>query len=362
MKMQMSLAIMNRRFRKYYFIVLLLWILVSCADNNVQQEIGCRKANVTLLVSPYGLGDNGYNDCIADAVFAFSEQHGTEVHLLLPDNEKEAARLYAQYLADNENKDSSIIILGASSYEHIAKQTSLTLKGKGSRVLLVDGNSDELPDGVFSFIIDRYGVSYLVGAMSADFNALVFAAAPGYTTLESAIKGFVDGHTTYRDAGRASEVVYLADGEEGFAMPDSAYRVIARRMQHSWIYDEMIFPLLGGSGSGVLRCVNDDEFAMALVVGMDVDQTGRCSRVPFSVVIHVGDVICQYLEEWLEGEEWAHRHVLGLAEEAVNIIFTPNFFDGLDIWDERYENPEIFKIRYETYYEEALKKESNERY
>lgn len=358
----MSLAIMNRRFRKYYFIVLLLWILVSCADNNVQQEIGCRKANVTLLVSPYGLGDNGYNDCIADAVFAFSEQHGTEVHLLLPDNEKEAARLYAQYLADNENKDSSIIILGASSYEHIAKQTPLTLKGKGSRVLLVDGNSDELPDGVFSFIIDRYGVSYLVGAMSADFNALIFAAAPGYTTLESAIKGFVDGHTTYRDAGRASEVVYLADGEEGFAMPDSAYRVIARRMQYSWIYDEMIFPLLGGSGSGVLRCVNDDEFAMALVVGMDVDQTGRCSRVPFSVVIHVGDVICQYLEEWLEGEEWAHRHVWGLAEEAVNIIFTPNFFDGLDIWDERYENPEIFKIRYETYYEEALKKESNERY
>ena len=358
----MSLAIMNRRFRKYYFIVLLLWILVSCADNNVQQEIGCRKANVTLLVSPYGLGDNGYNDCIADAVFAFSEQHGTEVHLLLPDNEKEAARLYAQYLADNENKDSSIIILGASSYEHIAKQTSLTLKGKGSRVLLVDGNSDELPDGVFSFIIDRYGVSYLAGAMSADFNALIFAAAPGYTTLESAIKGFVDGHTTYRDAGRASEVVYLADGEEGFAMPDSAYRVIARRMQHSWKYDEMIFPLLGGSGSGVLRCVNDDEFAMALVVGMDVDQTGRCSRVPFSVVIHVGDVICQYLEEWLKGEEWAHRHVLGLAEEAVNIIFTPNFFDGLDIWDERYENPEIFKIRYETYYDEALKKESNERY
>ena len=101
---------------------------------------------------------------------------------------------------------------------------------------------------------------------------------------------------------------------------------------------------------------------MALVVGIDVDQTGRCSRVPFSVVIHVGDVICQYLEEWLEGEEWAHRDVLGLAEEAVNIIFTPNFFDGLDIWDERYENPEIFKIRYETYYEEALKKESNERY
>ena len=336
--------------------------LASCCNDAPVQVKELRNASVTLLVAPYGLGDNGYNDCTADGVFAFAERHGTAVHLLLPDTAEEAARLYAQYLADNENKDSSIIILGASSYEHIAKQTPMTLKGKGSRVLLVDGNSDELPDGVFSFIIDRYGVSYLAGAMSADFDALIFAAAPEYTTLESAIKGFVDGHTTYREVGRVSEVIYLADGEEGFAMPDSAYRVIARRMHQSWIYDEMIFPLLGGSGSGVLRCINDEEFSMALVVGMDVNQTGRCSRVPFSIVIRVGDVICQYLKEWLEGEEWPHRHVLGLAEEAANIIITPNFVDGLDIWDERYENPEIFKIRYETYYEEALKKESDERY
>ena len=64
-------------------------------------------------------------------------------------------------------------------------------------------------------------------------------------------------------------------------MPDSAYRYIARRANSSFLYNEMIFPLLGGSQAGILRYLNDDEFSAALMAGMDVDQTGQSSRIPF---------------------------------------------------------------------------------
>ncbi|MBQ3754092.1 MAG: hypothetical protein II864_11220, partial [Prevotella sp.] len=211
-------------------------------------------------------------------------------------------------------------------------------------------------------IISRYGVSWLAGAMSQGFDALVLTATPGITLLEESVAGFQEARAAY--AGEFEErpcqttVHYLAEGASGFAMPDSAYRYITRRAASVSYYDEMIFPLLGGSEAGVLRYLNDNEFTTALMVGMDVDQTGQSSRIPFSVVIRIGDVLKQYLADWLTGREWPARQRLGMRDGAADIVITPRFAQHLNIWDARYGDPDTFQRLYEKYKEEAMEKES----
>ena len=269
--------------------------------------------------------------------------------------------MYRQWLKDNATQDSAVIILGSSAYENLARSNHATLTGQGSRVLLFE--SDAVIDGVSTVLVSHYGVSYLAGAMSQNFDALILAATEGVPTLEESIAGFMDAREIYAGEFEGwscqTTLHYLANGEAGFAMPDSAYRYVAQRANEAGLYDELIFPLLGGSEAGVLRYLNDDDFTMSLMVGMDVDQTGLSSRIPFSVVIRIGDVLRQYLNNWIAGREWPNHQRLGMKDGAADIVVTPNFFQHLAIWDERYSHPDTFQRLYEMYKGEAVEKEKS---
>ena len=348
--------------KKVLNILFALLLFSACSkDNDEMATVVAPKgvATVTFLVTPNGLGDNGYNDAAAEGIFAFAGETGTRLRLLLPDDEAEAETMYRQWLTDNAAQDSAVIILGSSSYESMARNNRAALTGRGSRVLLFE--SEAAIDGVSTVLVSHYGVSWLAGAMSQGFDALILAATEGVPTLEEAIAGFQEAREAYAGEYEGwpckTTLYYLADGEAGFAMPDSAYRYIARRADESFDYDEMIFPLIGGSEAGVLRYLNDDRFTMGLMVGMDVDQTGLSSRIPFSVVISIGDVLRQYLNAWLAGREWPQHQRLGMKDGAADIVITPRFRQHLNIWDGRYDDPDTFQRLYEKYKEEAMKKE-----
>lgn len=355
----------------YYVVPVCCMLALSACGNDDDYPAGwdegaVRLATVTLMATPNGLGDNGYNDAAAEGIFAFADETGTRLRLLLPGDETEAEQMYRQWLAENAAQDSAVLIIGSSVYEDMARRTleeeQDKLKGlqeRGSRVLLFE--SDAEIDGISSVIISRYGVSWLAGAMSQGFDALVLTATPGITLLEESITGFQEARAAY--AGEFEErpcqttVHYLSEGASGFAMPDSAYRYISRRADKAYIYDELVFPLLGGSEAGVLRFLNDNWFATALMVGMDVDQTGQSSRIPFSVVIRIGDVLKQYLADWLAGREWPARQRLGMKDGAADIVITPRFSQHLTIWDYRYGDPDTFQRLYNQYKDEAIRKE-----
>ena len=343
----------------YSIFVLLLFFACSKDDNDVQ-PVFVRQATVTYLVTPNGLGDNGYNDAAAEGIFAFANETGTRLRMLLPESEAEAEEMFSQWLTDNAENDSSVLILGSSSYERMAIKNKITLSGNGCRILLFESNAEI--DGVSTMMVSHSGTSYLAGAMSQNFDALILAASKGFPALEESIAGFQVARGKY--AGEYAEKTcqttlhYLADGESGFAMPDSAYRYISQRADDSFGYDEIIFPLVGGSISGVIRSLNDDDFSAALMIGMDVDMTGRSDRIPFSVVIRIGDVVKQYLNDWLAGKEWPSHRRFGMKEGAADIIVTPRFLQNLELWDERYQNPDKFQKLYEQYKEEAMTYES----
>lgn len=346
--------------RLWYILLVLAVAACSSDDDIIDGGATDSRATVTLLCAVGGMGDNGYNDNAAAGIFAFAEESDTRLRLLQPDDMTEARTMYRQWLSDNAEADSVVLIVGSSAYEQMVAAAPPVLKGKGSRVLLFESEMEI--SGVSSLMMSRYGASWLAGAMSRDGDAFILAAAPGYAILEESIAGFRDGHATAGDGSHAVELRYLADGEEGFAMPDSAYRVIAARAQMDWEYDEFIFPLLGGSGSGVVSYMNRTLLSQALLVGMDVDQNEQCQYIPFSVVINIGEALRQMLGEWKAGAEWPATRHCGMADGMVDIAVKTEFINFW-LWslyrDELLgsDDFDIFQTLYNTYRDEAMKKE-----
>lgn len=340
------------------FFCLLFFSLVSCSsDDALEPEKPTRQARVTLLATHNGMGDNGYIDSSVEGVFAFAYQTNTPIQMLLPKDKAEAKQMYDLWIANNADRDSAVLVVGTEAYGDFIESTPVQLTGKGTRVLLFESKISGQPDGVSSIFINRYGAAYLCGAMSGIMNAFIIAATPGYNTLEDAIHGFMDGYEAHHEEGKKAELVYLADGEEGFAMPDSAYHLLSNRMENFFFYNEIVFPLLGGSGIGALRCMNDNETNLGLIIGMDVDQSTISPRVPFSMVVKTGEVVHRYLDDWLAGKEWPKHHELGLSEGGADAILHPVFYERRILTLDYYSDPETFVRHYDEYREEAIRKE-----
>ena len=208
--------------KRIFYLITGLLLLTACSDKYEVNNETLSKATVTFLVSPNGLGDNGYNDVAAEGIFAFAGETGTRLRLLLPENEKEAEAMYRQWLAENAVKDSAVLILGSSAYEQMARQNPTAFTGVGSRVLLFE--SDAEIAGVSTVIISHYGVSYLAGAMSQNLSALILAAAPGVPSLEESIAGFQAARKLYAGENDGlpctTKLRYLADGENKTISPE----------------------------------------------------------------------------------------------------------------------------------------------
>ena len=119
----------------------------------------------------------------------------------------------------------------------------------------------------------------------------------------------------------------------------------------------MVFPLLGGSGIGALRCMNDNETNLGLIIGMDVDQSAMSSRLPFSMIIKTGEIVHRYLDEWLQGKEWPKHRTLGMSEGGTEVMLHPSFYQRKILTLGYYADPETFVKRYNEYWDEAVRKE-----
>ncbi len=333
--------------------------LASChPDDDRTSLVWESTMDVTFIVPITGLGDNGYNDCAARGVFRFVEQSGASLTLLRPADRTEAQTMYDQWIEEHADTDSALLILGSSEYaECVIRGAECVVRGTGSGILLYEADNTNMPEGISTLQINRYGVSWLAGAMSQDADALILAATPHIHTLETSIAGFMAGHQAYQPketTTRSCRIEYLADSEQGFAMPDSAYRYIYPMTE---AFSTMIFPLLGGSGNGVLRALNDNAFSMPLVVGMDVDQSALCSRLPFSVVMHIDEVLYRLLQQWASGKGIPRSTCLGMRDGATEIVFNPNFAQELSIWENWYAKEGYFVQLYQQYKEEAMRQE-----
>ena len=332
---------------KYFLYLLVLAVLSSCSDSvdNTADTFDTTPL-ITLVTSTSGAGDNGYNDGIIAGVMGFYEKNDVRLSLVNPQNLTEARTFLQSWLA-NEKEEQQLLILASSEYEQLLKEDTIEL-GDKKEILLFESNS--IPN-VSTFRIQRYGVSYLAGCIASPHrSATVIAALPNEPILTDAINGFTAGYEDY--SNKKSKILYLADDYNGYAMPDSAYRIT------STLGNTFIYPLAGGSNTGIYKYSREETFEMMLVAGMDADCSAHSGRIPFSIVIRTDRVIEEYLTQWFNGEKLPEHKVYGLESGMIDIVISPLFSKLSYIWEDYYLDDNYWQDAYNRYKEEAVRKES----
>lgn len=330
-----------------------LSFLAGCREENGSCFPDSSKGDsVTLVASIAGNGDNGYNDLVLAGVIRFYNSHGdVKVSLLNPGSTEEAEVIYQDWKeATSGQSEKSVIIFASDDYKEMILNSSTPLDAN-QRAIFFENHESNVPENVTTFCISRYGVSYLAGAMAAESNeAHVVAAFENDGIIHEALTGFYDG---YLDAGGKNVIVdYLAEDESGYAMPNKAYSLAAD------IDQAFIFPIAGGSNNGIYKYSRDNMFSLQLVAGMDVDCSDYTTRVPFSILVHIDNVIYNLLDQWYaEGKLPVHIDYGFLDKEAVELVVNPHFLERVFIFEDYYGEENYWFGRYGKYKDMALQKE-----
>jgi basic membrane lipoprotein Med (substrate-binding protein (PBP1-ABC) superfamily) len=235
----------------------------------------------------------------------------------------------------------------------LAQKLDIRFSGDGNKVLLFEADSAGLPQDVYSFSIDRYGASYLSGAILGVGTAAVLAAAPGFETLETSIEGFRAGYEAHKKENDSVAVYYVSEkegDESAFNDVESAYMATYTLIFSNFFgetYDLAIFPLLGGAIKGARRAVIDAPMG-SFVIGMDVDQSEVLPKVPFSLTVDIKGIVVRYLQDWRSGHDWPRYRSFGLDDGGAAIVFNKEF-DAI---------VETYEARDKKYYDTAVREEA----
>lgn len=321
--------------------LLIIATLLSCGKSQGVEPDG---PELTVLIGTDGYGDGCYNDNMLAGIVSFCEAH-PQVRLTLeqPTSIADAGKRLDAWLADEKPVERAMI-LASNSYEGILKGKSAP---KNGRVLILE--TDDLFPGHSSYIIRRYGASWLCGAMSKEYDPIILKAMDGNDMIDESALGYTEGFRTVSDRPLFSWTV--ADGPEGFSMRDSVYRFVYNHVNDEVFSQPQIgtllfFPLLGGSLPGVFDYGRYNGFVN--IVGMDTD----CSAynpymVPFSLTLSNDRALKHYLEDWLAGTPWPEHTVFGMESGFVQVVINSKYKMGGD----------DFQARYQEFYSQAIEKE-----
>lgn len=305
-------------------------------------------ADITVITPLSGLGDNGYNDEALAGVMDVASASGLEVSLLRPQTLEQAGE-YVRRWSEDENNNRRLLVLPDAEYAALLSYVQLS---DVKSVLLFENDGKDVPSGVATFRIARYGTGYLSGCLAKGSETVhVIEGKKGDKTAEEAVSGFEDGYKKHRPDGSIVNHS-LSDTFAGWSMPDDAYRIAGEYQ------NDFFFPLAKGSNAGVYKFSRESPFVLMLIAGMDVDCSLFSKRVPFSVVIDVRSVVKDYVSRWNAGENISGHMDYGMKDGKASVRLSTLFYEINDIWEGYYDDPLYWQDIYDANIDDAVRKEA----
>ncbi len=335
------------RIRIVILSIILFGMCCACSEKSHFDE---PRPEITVVLGLSGAGDNGYNDEILAGIMDVNEANEVSLSMISPTSMDDARSVLSAWVNKELSEVHALLVLAGNEYESLVQDITLP---QNKSILIFESEVGNLPNRVSSFMIHRYGVSYLAGCMASEAkSASVIAAMRTENYLGDAVKGFVEGFSV---GGNNVEVIYLAEDESGYGMPNEGYKIV-----NQLPYTSFIYPLAGGSNSGMYKATREMEFNLNLIAGMDVDCSHYSTRVPFSVIFNIRKVVHSLLDEWISGNELQAHYSFDLSDDdIVYISFSESFFDNLIAWDDYYFDPDYWIQMCDRYKTEAIEKEES---
>ena len=330
----------------YIFIIISFFLLLLAGCG--KEETGFSNARVEVVLSPGGVGDQGYNDKILRGFQEASVKYGFTLALHIPDEKEQGIEIYDDWLNTplDDDCERSLFVLSGSEYEYLLD--GLTLPDDIRKDVLMFETEREV-DGIYTFFVGCYAASYLSGATCVldtegeEQKALVLAANPHDRHVRRAVDGYRAGYLAA--GGDGCDVHYLSEEPDGgYRMQDEAYRFCLENDGNYMYY----FSAAGASNKGLYRFSREHS---NMAVGMDDDMGSFSSMITMSVVKHMDKVVIDVLGDLLNNKVIPYHQKFtwssGYEELVYSTEFTEDWF--LDISDIRKRIVEI-----EQSYEESL--------
>ena len=150
----------------YISTVLLLPVLLAGCSKGPVSEPAPRE--LTVLIGTDGYGDGSYNDTMLEGILGFCKDHpDVSLSLQQPESIADAGKRLDAWLSKEGSGDRALILV-SNTYEDILKGKPAP---KNGRVLILE--TDDVFPGHSSYVIRRYGASWLCGAMSRIFVGII---------------------------------------------------------------------------------------------------------------------------------------------------------------------------------------------
>ena len=323
-----------------------LILLAGCREEEVGFDFS--RARVEAVLSPGGVGDQGYNDKILRGLQEAAALYGFTLAIHIPEEKEQGIGIYEEWLNTSldEECDRALFVFSGSEYEYLLE--GLTLSDDSRRDVLMFETDREV-DGIYSFSVGCYAASYLAGATSVLDNggeeqkALVIAANPHDRQVRRAVDGYRDGYLAA--GGNGCDVHYLSDAPDGgFRMQDEAYRYCMTNDGDYMYY----FSAAGASNKGLYRFSRE---SYNLAVGMDDDMGFFASLITMSVVKHMDRIVIDMLGDLLKNRDIPYHQMFTYASGYEELVFSEGITEDwfLDISDIKKRIVEI-EQRYEEAY------------
>ena len=304
--------------------------------------------DMVFFVSKKGsLGDIGYVDALYRG--AVRGANGCNLMLSLVEFPSDTAKAFVtlEYMLDYMQKDkpdrNALVVIANDNFEPVLhRYASLLTKAPNVDFLLCESGDTTLP--IYTLRIPQYGVYYQAGLIASEGlsdvdSVLIVSANP----TEKGITEMREGFTRAIKDSRANiyvENTYLSETSGGYDLASQTY-------QQSYTIDknfDLVVPLCGGSAQGFYR-YNRENPESFYTLGVDTDMQMYSTRVPFSVVKNLEDVLEEWIINWWNDNVEQRMHQdSGLDAGATGIVIADAYKETLDGIAEKY-------------YDEAVKKE-----
>lgn len=294
----------------------------ACSQTDEPDNRDPLTPQVIFLFSPGGLGDMSYNDCILQGLQQFKKEHpDVDVFMYSPPDMDVTERIFSDWMKRPGSDIPVVFVLASSDFEGLIDRYiydyDLT---DNKRILLFETVRVYDDPRIRTFQVSMYGASYLAGATAAEAcgeegSSLILLGSSTDAPIRAARDGFADGFGSDR-----FDVEFLADDWTGFVMANQAYQ---KMDEWSKTYD-FIFPVAGGSNTGIYRFTRD--FADApLLAGMDVDQSALSHKITGSVIKRLDLLVDEYLTEWLITGDMPESQIYGIESGYVDWQLSPRY-------------------------------------
>ncbi|MEE0691211.1 MAG: hypothetical protein UCJ13_10265 [Bacteroidaceae bacterium] len=313
-----------------YLIMTALALCTLLSGCEKEEAVDANAWRVEAVLSPGGVGDQGYNDKILRGLQLAAAQYGFTLAIHIPEEKEQGIQIYNEWLnapLDNDC-ERSLFVFSGSEYEYLLDSLPLP-QDERKDVLMFE--TERQVEGIYTFFVGCYAASYLAGATSVFDNegeeqkALVIAANPHDIQVKRAVDGYRDGYLAA--GGDGCDVHYLSEElDGGYRMQDEAYKFCMENDGNYMYY----FSAAGASNKGLYRFSREHA---NMAVGMDVDMGLFSSMITMSVVKHMDRVVFDVLGDLLNNRKipyhQAFTYTSGYEELVYSTEFTEDWF--LDI-------------------------------